>query len=301
MQLIKTTSIFVLSVIFLASCIKSKDINFAAQDSPTPNTVDFNSQKTTASFDIVSTPTIYTFYVELNSSTNSYPSGDVTIAKANNLVTAGGQEVLPDSAYQLVNTTATIDPTTHLAAFQLKVFTTKIDLTHDFALGFTITSFSGGATIATNKDNTVITIGAKNRYDGHYSVTGTMVDFSNAALTGRYPMDVDLVTVNGNTVYMVDNAIGIAAHSISNGGGLSYYGSFAPEFSFDANDNIISVVNYYGQTSGNGRSAQLDPSGTNKWHSSDKSMDAKYWMNQPTVITPHRTAFDEHFTYLGPR
>ena len=304
MRFIKTTAIFAASVLLLEGCLKSRSINFADQVSSTPNTVDFNNQTETAALDIVPAPTIYTFYAELNSSNKSYPASTVTITKTPSIVTAGGQEFLPDSAYQLLNNTATADPATHLAAFQLKIFTTKIDLAHDFAVGYTITSITGGATIASNKNTTIITVSAKNKYDGHYSVTATapFVDFSNPAFTGRYPLDVDLFTVNGTTVYMVDNAIGIPSHSFLNAGGLSYYGSFGPVFTFNtATDALVTVVNYYGQPSGNGRSATINPAGLNKWNSGDRSIDVRYWMDQPSVITPHRVTFNEHFTYLGPR
>ncbi|MDP4264338.1 MAG: hypothetical protein Q8941_17540 [Bacteroidota bacterium] len=304
MRLIKTTAMFAACALLLSGCLKSKSINFAKMDSPSPNTVDFNNQTETAALDIVATPTIYTFYAELNSSNKSYPATTVTIAKNAAAVTAAGQEFLPDSAFQLLNITATPDPATHLAAFQLKIFTTKIDLAHNFAVAYTITSATGGAVIASNKTDDLITVSAKNKYDGHYSVTATapFVDYSNAAFTGRYPLDVDLLTVNGTTVYMIDNAIGIPSHSFLNNGGLSYYGSFGPVFTFNtATDALTTVVNYYGQPSGNGRYANINPAGLNKWNSADRSIDVKYWMDQPTVITPHRVAFSEHFTYLGPR
>jgi hypothetical protein len=129
-----------------------------------------------------------------------------------------------------------------------------------------------------------------------------MEDFANGGLLGRYPMDVYLITTGSNSVVMQDNAIGSPSHSISSGGGVSYYGSFAPKFIFDPSGNgtITSVVNFYGQPAGNGRSAEIDPSGANKM-SSDMSIDVNYWMNQPAVFLPHRTSFKEHFTYVGPR
>src|SRR5262249_42533392 len=113
--------------------------------------------------------------------------------------------------------------------------------------------------------------------------------------------DVFLITQGGSSVAMFDNAIGTYAHSISANGGLSYYGNFAPVFNFDAQDKVASVTNFYGQPSSNGRSAQLDESGANVWHSADNSIDVKYFMLQPAVIVPYRTSFDEHFTYVGPR
>jgi len=185
----------------------------------------------------------------------------------------------------------------------------KITLSADFdfdaayALPLRIKSVSPSHTISANFGAAVYAFTLRNQYDGHYTVTGTMVDFASPGLQGRYPMDVYLITTGSNSVVMQDNAIGSPSHSIDNGGGLSYYGSFAPKLIFDPSGNgtIISVVNYFGQPAGNGRSAEIDPSGTNKINLSDMSIDVNYWMNQPSVIVPQRTSFTEHFTYVGPR
>jgi len=179
--------------------------------------------------------------------------------------------------------------------------TPSFDFNASYALPLTITSASTG-TISPNMGSEIIIFGVKNKYDGHYTVTGSMVDYSNPGLTGAYPMDVDLVTFGANSVYMYDNAIPGTGHSIKSGLNTSYYGSFSPVFNFDpaGSGSILSVVNYFGQPASNGRSAEIDPSGANKINS-DKSIDVNYWMDQPSVITPHRTSFTEHFTYVGPR
>src|SRR5882757_3861256 len=109
MRFIKTTAIFAAAVLLLEGCLKSKSINFADQTSSSRNVVDFNNQSEVSSFDIVTAPTIYTFYAELNSANKTYPTGTVTITKSPAIVTAAGFDFLPDSAYQLVNITANID------------------------------------------------------------------------------------------------------------------------------------------------------------------------------------------------
>lgn len=183
----------------------------------------------------------------------------------------------------------------------------KVTLSPDFdfdaayALPLSIKSVNPSHTISGNFGSAMYAFTLRNQYDGHYTVTGTMVDYANPGLTGNYPMDVYLVTTGSNSVVMYDNAVSNYAHSISSGGALSYYGSFAPKFFFDASGTITSVVNFYGQPSGNGRSGELDPSGINKINLSTLSMDVNYWMNQPAVLAPHRTSFSEHITYVGPR
>jgi hypothetical protein len=172
MRIIKTTAILVSAGFLLGGCLKSKSTNFANDKASPPNVVDFNNQSEVASFDIVPGATIYTFYAELSSSDKSYPAGSVTITKTPSIVTAAGYEFLPDSAYQLVAITSNIDPVTHLVPFQLRIFTSKIDLTHSFAVGYTITSVSNGAKIAENKKTTIIAIVAMNQYEGDYHKNG---------------------------------------------------------------------------------------------------------------------------------
>lgn len=134
-----------------------------------------------------------------------------------------------------------------------------------------------------------------NKYDGNYTMTGTMVDYTSSALTGKYPLNVTLVTQSENSVALLDAASNDYRHQILSNGSDSYYGNFAPVFTFDANDNVVSVTNYFGQPASNGRSAQLDPSGVNKWDAATKTLRVKYWMNQPGDT--HRTLFDETFTW----
>jgi hypothetical protein len=86
-----------------------------------------------------------------------------------------------------------------------------------------------------------------------------------------------------------------------NGAAESAYGAFQPVFNFDANNNVTSVVNLYGQPAGNTRSAAIDPTGVNKWDPTTKTLRVKWFMYQPSVISGIRTTFDFTFTYVGVR
>ena len=85
---------------------------------------------------------------------------------------------------------------------------------------------------------------------------------------------------------------------IFRGANVSGYGSFAPVFKFDANDNVIAVTNFWGQPAGNGRSARLDPSGINKYDAATKTIKVKYWLVQ---AGNDRTVFDEVFVWKKSR
>ena len=135
---------------------------------------------------------------------------------------------------------------------------------------------------------------AVNLAAGKYTCTGQMTDQTNASLTGPYPWNVTLRQVTATQLELVDNdQTNDVYHKILSNGSGSYYGSFGVVFNFDNNYHVISVVNKYGQPSSNGRSAELDPSGINKFDPSSRTLKVKYWMNQPG--STHRTSFDETF------
>lgn len=134
-----------------------------------------------------------------------------------------------------------------------------------------------------------------NLANGQYVCTGTMVDFTSASLTGPYPWNVTLRQGTLRQLEMVDDDFSKdVLHKLQNNGANSTYGSFGAVLLFDARYNVISVVNKHGQPASNGRSAELDPSGVNKFDPATKVLRVKYWMNQPG--TTHRTAFDEVLT-----
>lgn len=175
-----------------------------------------------------------------------------------------------------------------------------IGSTYVFAIR--ITAVSDKKYTISNLTDGVAKFGAANMYDGQYINTGTMTDYANANFTGAYPLTVNLVTQSANSVGYFDVKIwGDYFHAMMNGTSYSGYGSFAPVFTFDASNNVTSVINIYGQPAGNGRSAELDPSGINKFDPATKTLSVSYWMNQPAVYSPHRVHFVEVFTYVGPR
>ena len=213
----------------------------------------------------------------------------------------GTNYVLPPTAIYSVPLTATIKAGTPQTTIKVVITNgASYDFSKSYALPLKIVTSSYGL-ISTNFGTAIYSFSARNKYDGHYTLTGTMVDAANAGLGGYYPNDVDLVTTGAAQVAMYDNTIGGYYHAILSGSSLSYYGSFGVVFNFDANDNVSSVINKYGQPASNGRLCTIDPSGVNKWNSTTHNLTVKYWMDQPSVITPHRTSFNELYTYVGPR
>lgn len=212
--------------------------------------------------------------------------------------------MLPANQYSLTNITSgvvTINPGQQIVTVEIHLAGDQIDFTKDNALAFKISSVSG-ATLATNLNSVVFLFSLKNIYDGHYTITAdssSMVDMTNSALTGKYPLDVDLVTEGKTSVALYDISLGGYYHSILNGPSTSYYGGFGVLFNFDPGGSgaVTSVVNFYGQGNNN-RSGQLDPTGINQFDFSTRTLRVKYIMLQSGAP---RTFFTEVYRYVGSR
>lgn len=297
-------------LLIVAGCKKDQDFLAVAKFDATPATGFGLSNQDAIVLTINASTTELDTTLEVFSSAKYGSDTKVTIvadtAVVNTYNTANGKsfDYMPADVYTLPSTIV-IPPNSQEGTGKLAVNITKL-LTHgtSFALGLTITTVSGGTgKVLTQHSHLPVIIQVKNQYDAEYTVTGTMVDFASAGLSGPYPWDVFLITAGPNQVLLFDNDYtGDIFHKIKSGAADSYYGGFGVVFNFDANGNVTSVLNYYGQPNpANTRSAELDPSGINKFDPVTKTLDVKYWMNQPSVISPHRTSFTEHFTYVGPR
>lgn len=206
----------------------------------------------------------------------------------------------------------------------------KVDLSKQYAMAYVITNFGGftkqHAADGTAQDTILSTIAIKNRWDGVYTAVGTQSDVTdsriqdvNSVLAANGidpPMQYELQTTSATSNYVFDNYVGgeyswWAQFADSNGAPqLNRYGSFSPVFTFDpATNKVVSIVNKYGQPAGNGRSAELDPSGDNVYDPGTKTIKVKFFMKQPGASGPSgpvpadgiRTRFDYTLTYIGSR
>lgn len=197
-----------------------------------------------------------------------------------------------------------------------------------YGIGFTILSANAGGVISKQKSK-VVEIGAKNKYDGVYAVTGPMVDLTNPAFVQwnnpaipGFPAanggawELHLITTGGDQCLMYDNTIwGNFFHPMLNAGANSGWGSYALRIFFNpATDAIASVRNYYGETAqggtgaplyqaGNTRYASLDATGVNAVQG-NKDILIKYFMHMPSVVPAPpqvRVTFDEKWKYIGSR
>lgn len=237
-------------------------------------------------------------------------STDITVnLKINNkLVTDFNPDAkpLPTNAYTLPSMKVVIPAGKRLSdVFKMMINTSLIDPTIVYGIGFEIESISPSSIqIPANLNKVLFMFNVKNKYDGRYTVTGTMVDAANATLTGYFPMTYDLITAGTSIVEGFDPVVWEDYFiPIKAGSATSGYGAFSPVFTFDDNNKITSVINIYGQPAGNGRYAQLDPSGINTWDPATRTIRVKFFMFQPSVIPlpDPRVKFDWTMKYEGPR
>ncbi len=292
------------------SCLKNGkynvDFTTVAPSVDLPLAATNNNNVVVFTFDATVTSTKIPFYINLASPSTLNTPVTATFALDSAYVTtyntANGTnyQVMPANYYSVVNGwTRTIPAGKRLDSMYVTFNFSQFDLSQSWVLPVTIQS----ASVPIEQWNhLMISPSVKNFFDGHYTVTGTLTDAANGTLSGAYPMDVDLITAGPNTDYFNDNLWGGPVHGILSGVNNSYYGSWDPVFTFDpATGNVTSVVNYYGQPAGNGRSAAIDPTGINNFSLSTRNGDVKYFMDQPSVISPHRVYLTEHYQYLGPR
>ncbi|MBC8155916.1 MAG: DUF1735 domain-containing protein [Bacteroidetes bacterium] len=220
-----------------------------------------------------------------------------------------------EAAYDLIPTTLYTLPTQvvipkgqRTATVALKMKSNMFDFSKSYVLPVQIKTASSG-TISGNFGTILLSVNAKNKYDGVYVPTGTMVDVTNPAFThlatAKQRVEYTLETISATKCVLVDDIyFGSPITPFWTGTGASGYGTFSPVIEFDpATDKIIAVTNFYG-TPANTRAAQLDPSGVNTYTAANKSIKIKYFMRQPNVVAaaPNiRTRWDEEWTFLRAR
>jgi hypothetical protein len=220
-------------------------------------------------------------------------------------------ELLPTSAYTITpesgvtvsgNTwTINLAPGELARPISIELDKSQMDLSLSYAFGLQITQTTVGTPSASSM--VIVNPLVINKYDGVYEVTGTMTDVAVATITGDFPMEYHLITTGERSVVGWSPKYEYYYVDILSGGAGSVYGSFCPEFLFDANDNIIAVTNAYGQPASNGRYAELDPSGVNKWDPATGNINVKFFMFQPSVVAlPNpRVLFSWQMAYSGKR
>lgn len=217
---------------------------------------------------------------------------------------------LIDTKLYTMPATVTIPKGTRTATIGLKIKSNHFDFSKSYVLPIQIKSASTG-TISGNFGTILLSLNAKNKYDGVYKVTGKMSDVINPAFVGLYTtgrlVEYTFETISATKCVVTDyiNWGGSPFVPFWTGTGISGYGSFSPVVEFDpATNKIISVENYYGQPAGNTRSGKLNPAGVNIYDPASKSIKISYWMLQPSLVPapPNiRTSWEEEWKFVRSR
>lgn len=185
------------------------------------------------------------------------------------------------------------------ATVEIKTNAINFDPSSQYAIGYRIVSVSpGNYTISQNFGTYVTAIGAKNKYDGNYSLRIKTVGWGAYGISDNLPEEwpanadgtsIGMVTASANSVRMFDYyAFGdfIQVAFTTGNAALTGFGAAAPEFFFDLNTNaLIDVKN----TSVDGRNRQfsLNPAVTDsRYDSATSTIYAAYLMTQQGGTTP---------------
>ncbi|MEO6287113.1 MAG: DUF1735 domain-containing protein [Dyadobacter sp.] len=217
--------------------------------------------------------------------------------------------VVIDPKLYVLPASVTIPKGGRTATVGLKVKSNNFDFSKSYVLPVQIKSASAG-TISGNFGTILLSLNAKNKYDGVYKVTGKMSDVINPAFVGLYTtgriVEYTFETISATKCVVTDyiNWGGAPFIPFWTGTGVSGYGSFSPVVEFDPMTNkIIGVENYYGLPA-NTRSGKLNPAGINTYDPATKSIKISYWMLQPSLVPapPNiRTSWEEEWKFVRSR
>jgi len=204
-------------------------------------------------------------------------------------------ERFPNSFYSFPNgLKVTIKKGEREGYLMVKTNAIAFDPSSTYGLAFFIANVDKpGYTVSGNFDEFITTIGAKNKYDGQYEITGTLVD-ANGLYKGDYgdpagPRIYNLITVGGNTGLFYDVSWDYANYivvSIATGGGANT--GIRPQITFDPTTNkVVGMIN------ANTPSTVVTVGSGSQFNEDDHSIDLEW-----TIGRWHAT---EHWEYIGPR
>jgi hypothetical protein len=209
-----------------------------------------------------------------------------TVALNNALITDPAITILPTSAYAIPSLSQKFKVGQVISdPFKIQINTSLLDPAKKYGIAFTLSQVSDGIAIPSNLKNVIFTFTIKNKYDGVYSFRGRMdippdrsPDWVRTPFT--YPYNVQLITTGPNTCKFYNEAFGQGFHPLMTPG-TSGFGQTEATFTFDASDNITSVVNSYSPVT-NGRAYSLNTSVSgSKYDAANKKVYAAYIMTQP--------------------
>lgn len=213
-----------------------------------------------------------------------------TVTLNNSLITDPTFVLLPTAAYNIPSLGTKIEVGKFISEpLLVNLNTDLLDPTKKYAIGFTLSTVTGGHSLSANLNNVVYAFTIKNKYDGIYTFRGRMAHPADrSADWTRTPFSYDpyfihLVTTGPRTVKFFNTAFNAGFHPLSTPA-LSGFGQTEPTLEFDANDRLIAVSNTFLNPS-NGRSFVINTTvTTSKYDPATKKVFAAFFMKQPGFI-----------------
>ena len=109
-----------------------------------------------------------------------------TLVSSYNTANSASVIAMPAGSFNIASMTVTIPAGKTTATVMLTIPNAKnqLDITKTYGFGFTISSATGGAVVASNYKNILVGISIKNQWDGIYKINGYHVRGGDATLTG---------------------------------------------------------------------------------------------------------------------
>ncbi len=214
--------------------------------------------------------------------------GDGTPIASYNTAQSTNYTLMPADKYTMTTTSVVIPKGKTKATFNVKFKPNTFDLSQNYALPLKITSVSSG-TLSSNFSTILLAVGAKNKFDGVYTYTGTMSPgadrptiLTNTAFT--YPYKVQLRSSGATANNLWNSAFGDFLIPIfTNTSGISGFGSTNLLINFDAATNKVTSVSNAILAPSNGRGMSIDATATtsNYFNPTTHDVYLTFFMTQP--------------------
>ncbi|MBY0535065.1 MAG: DUF1735 domain-containing protein [Chitinophagaceae bacterium] len=294
-----------------ASCLKDTPVTDYSESAIKPVVLIPNgnypstNQAAIIAFEAADTPSTLNITVRVSWSKPLGKPLTVTIAKNSALITSHNTQFgtnyqeLSATAWSLSSYSVTIDADKNEATFPLKIATSKVDLSKENMLAFTITDASG-ETISSNFKNILLPIGVKNRFDGVWDLTKKQVGWAAYGIADNQTFhwgEYELITAGVNSVTTFNGFSNLLA-AFTSSGGLTQFGATAPRFTFDATNKLVAVQNDI-PDDGRGRVLVMNPAVTDsRFDPAAKKIYLSYIMKQNG--RPNQFMYDT-LVYISPR
>lgn len=294
-----------------ASCLKDTPVTDYSESAIKPVVLIPNgnypstNQAAIIAFEAADTPSTVNINVRVSWSKPLGKALTVTIAKNSALITSYNTQFgtnyqeLSATAWSLASYSVTIDADKNEATFPLKISTSKVDLSKENMLAFTITDASG-ETISSNFKNILLPIGVKNRFDGIWDLTIKSVGWAAYGIADNQTFhwgDFEVITAGVNSVTTF-NGFSNLLPAFTAGGGATQFGATAPRFTFDASNKLVAVQNDI-PDDGRGRVLVMNPAVTDsRFDAAAKKMYLSFIMKQNG--RPDQYFYDT-LVYVSPR